>query len=150
MMQQIQNLLAQQQQLARPPRSPRRGEHAAAVHGEYFPSIVVVTENTPSVTGTGRRMVPDNFSEDGLSRDHVAFECGAPRQQNNGNFNRGQQANSNGGGTGPHQRDNGSQCLRGGGKCYFCSQTDHHVAACQANKALLALAGQSAAGTVLA
>ncbi|KAG3083928.1 hypothetical protein PI124_g18472 [Phytophthora idaei] len=61
MMQQTHNLLAQQQQLARPPRSPRRGEHATAVHDEYFPSIVVVTENTPSVAGTGRRMVPDDF-----------------------------------------------------------------------------------------
>ncbi|KAG3108675.1 hypothetical protein PI125_g11614 [Phytophthora idaei] len=114
MMQQTENLLVQQkQQLARSPRSPRRVEHAAAVNDEY---ISMVTENTPSVAGSGRRMGPDMFTQDELRRGHVAFECGAPRQQNNGNYNRGQQLNSDGGGTGLSQMDNGGQGLGGSGK----------------------------------
>ncbi|KAG3140291.1 hypothetical protein PI126_g16077 [Phytophthora idaei] len=64
MMQQTENLLVQQkQQLARSPRSPRRVEHAAAVNDEY---ISMVTENTPSVAGSGRRMGPDMFTQDEL------------------------------------------------------------------------------------
>ncbi|KAG3115648.1 hypothetical protein PI124_g884 [Phytophthora idaei] len=143
MMQQTQNLLAQQQQqLARSSRSPRRVEPAATVHDEYVPKISVVTENTPSVAGTGRWVGPDKFTQDGLSHGHVTFECGAPRQQNNGNYNRGQQANSNGDGTGLRQRDSGGQRLGGSGKCFFCSQTSHRVAECPAKKALLAQAEQ--------
>ncbi|KAG4227817.1 hypothetical protein PC116_g23814 [Phytophthora cactorum] len=65
MMQQTENLLVQQQQqLTRSPRSPRRVEHAAAVNDEYFPNISMVTENTPSVAGSGRRMGPDTFTQD--------------------------------------------------------------------------------------
>ncbi|KAG2783659.1 hypothetical protein Pcac1_g6859 [Phytophthora cactorum] len=133
MMQQTENLLVQQQQqLTRSPRSPRRVEHAAAVNDEYFPNISMVTENTPSVAGSGRRMGPDTFTQDEMRRGHVTFECGAPRQQNNGNYKRGQQSNSNGGGTGLSQRDNGGQGLGGSGKCFFCSQTDHCAAECPA------------------
>ncbi|KAG4042208.1 hypothetical protein PC123_g22293 [Phytophthora cactorum] len=67
MMQQTENLLMQQQQqLTRSPRSPRRVEHAAAVNDEYFPNISMVTENTPSVAGSGRRMGPDTFTQDEL------------------------------------------------------------------------------------
>ncbi|KAG3152191.1 hypothetical protein PI126_g10618 [Phytophthora idaei] len=68
MMQQTQNLLAKQQQkLARSPRPPRRVLQAAAGYDEYFPNISVVTESTPSVVGTARRMGLDKFTQDGLA-----------------------------------------------------------------------------------
>ncbi|KAG6946151.1 hypothetical protein JG687_00016881 [Phytophthora cactorum] len=79
---------------------------------------------------------------------HVAFECPAPRQQNNGYKNHDQR--SNGGGTGLRQKANGGQRLGSRTKCFFCCQTDHCVAECPSKKAVLLLAGQSAAGTVLA
>ncbi|KAG3174916.1 hypothetical protein C6341_g9679 [Phytophthora cactorum] len=147
MIAQTQNLLVQQrkQQMGqhfRPPwnRGPRP-DYTATAYENPTPHFSVVTENSTTTTGAGRRMCPDKHTQDGKTVCGRCSLLGCSREQNSGGNSRYQPNASGYNG----QCQGGNDYLQTGD--FFCDQHDRRIAGYPVQSAMIRMADQNAAGT---